>query len=210
MKNYKFKRAISYFVDFLIISLIITLLSNIKALNPKYNEYNKAYTKYVDLYNDVLNNESKLTDMDDEMKTVMFEVSYYGISYTIIEFSVILLYFTMFPFLFGGQTIGKKLLKLKISGTNEEDKVSFIRYFIRALIYPIFSSGLFYCAITLIGNLLGLVIFKDNHFITINKIFVVAGLVWGYIDTIYGLSRQDGKSIHDLVTKTQVVPVDTK
>jgi uncharacterized RDD family membrane protein YckC len=210
MKNYKFKRALSYFIDLLIISIIISLLSNIKAINPKYKEYREAYTKYSEALNEAVNSENKSLVIDKDMEKLMFEVSYYSISFTIIEFGVILLYFTFFPFFFGGQTIGKKILKLRIESTNEDKKPSFISYLLRALLLPMFSTGLFYCVITLVGNLICLVIFKEAHFMTINKIFMMSGIIWGYADTIYCLSRQDNKSLHDLITKTQVVEINSK
>ena len=210
MKNYKVKRAISYFVDLIIISIIISLLSNIKAINPKYEEYREAYSKYTEKINGAVQNDNTTYIMDKEMEHIMYEISYYSISYTIIECAVIILYFTLFPALFDGQTIGKKLLKLKIVDEESEQKTSLFKYFIRSLLQPMFSTGLFYCSLTLIGNLLFLVIFKENHFVTINKVFMMTGIIWGYVDTIYCLSRDDHKSIHDTITKTRVIDVTNK
>jgi len=210
MKNYKFKRAVAYFIDLFIISIIITLLSNIKAINPKYDEYREAYNKYTEKVNDSVSSENKSLTIDKEMEELMYKVSYYSISFTIIEASVIILYFTIFPLLFGGQTIGKKITRLRIESLNDNKKPSFFNYLLRSLLLPMFSTGLFYCAITLIGNLIFLVAFKRAHFMTINKVFMMVGIVWGYADTIYCLSREDNKSLHDLITQTHVVEINTK
>ena len=143
MRNYKVRRVLSYFIDFLIISLLITLLSGIKALNPKYNEYRQAYTQYKELFDEAINGDNINYKIDTKTEKLMYDISYYGISYTIIEISVIVLYFTLFPTFFGGQTIGKKITKLKVTKNNDEGKVSFLTCLLRAAIYPIFSTGLF-------------------------------------------------------------------
>ena len=84
-------------------------------------------------------------------------------------------------------------------------KLSLGRYFIRALIYPVFSSVIFYCALTLLLNIVSLLIFKENYFHSINRIFVIAGLAWGYLDVIYGMVNKNNKMLHDVLLKTTVI-----
>ena len=49
----KFKRIVAYFIDLLIISLLVTLISNIKVLNPNRDKYNKTLKEY-SAYNEEL------------------------------------------------------------------------------------------------------------------------------------------------------------
>ena len=208
MKNYKVKRALAYIIDYFIISLLIALLSSVKILNPKNNEYQEAYVKYSELFNEAVNAENPSYTITPEMETLMYDISYYGMSFTIIEFAVIIIYFTFFPMAFNGQTIGKRIMKLKIVNEQEKDKVSFITYLIRSIIYPVFSTGLFYCSVTLIINTICLLFLKQGNYILINKITLIIGLMWGYTDAIVALSRQDNKSLHDILLKTKVVDIN--
>ena len=203
MKNYKVKRVLAYFIDFLIVSVIVTLLSNVKVLNPKYKEYHETYEKYVEIMDEKITANKVDYAIDDEMENIMYKLSRYGISYTVIELVTIMLYYTLFPLFFEGQTIGKKITKLQITSRKDDSKPPFIKLLLRALIYPIFSTGLFYCSFTMIGNVLGLIIFKQAYFLTINKAFLIIGLAWGYIDAIYLISRKDNIALHDILCGTE-------
>ena len=198
------KRVFAYMIDFVIIVVITSLLSGVKALNPKYEEYQAAYTEYMEMYNEIIQSSNSSYTITPQMESVMYDVARYSISMSIIELSVIVLYFTMFPFLFQGQTIGKKLLKIRIVHKDEGKKPGFVNYLLRAILYPLFTSGIFYCAVTLTLNILGLVIFKQTHFVNINKTVLMIGIVWGYIDTFSCVFRKDGRPLHDLIANTKI------
>ena len=209
MDKFKIKRLVAYLIDSVIISVIIILLSNLKIINPKYEQYKEARTKYQEKYDEILSSNTSYI-IDDEMRDLMYDVSYYGVSLTAIEFGVIILYFTLFPTFFKGQTIGKKIMKLMIVSSDEGKKVSFFTYLFRSLIYPIFSLGLFYCATTVMGDMIFLLVLKKSHFDLTKQIFIYIGLIWGYADSIFGLVRKDNKLLHDIVTRTKVIEIENK
>ena len=137
MKDIKIKRMCAYVIDIFIVLILVTLLSQINVLNPYKNKYDKAYEKYTDFYEE---NFSENTTIDyDTLKSpeyldIMHDLSYYSISYSIIEIVVTILYFTLFPLLFDGQTIGKKIFKLKIVKSEPNEKVSLNNYLVRSII----------------------------------------------------------------------------
>ncbi len=198
------KRVLAYMIDFVIIVVLTSLLSGIKALNPKYDEYHAAYTEYMEMYNEIVQSSNSSYTITPQMESVMYDVARYSISYSIIELSVIVLYFTFFPFLFQGQTIGKKILKIRIVHKDNDKKLGFVNYLLRAMLYPLFTSGIFYCAVTLLLNILGVVLFKQTHFVNINKTILLMGIAWGYIDSFSCVFRKDGRPLHDLISNTKV------
>ena len=136
MKDIKIKRICAYVIDIFIVLILVTLLSQINVLNPYKNKYDKAYEKYTEFYEE---NFSENTTIDyDTLKSpeyldIMHDLSYYSISYSIIEIVVTILYFTLFPLLFDGQTIGKKIMKIRI--VNDDNTcVSIINLIKRALL----------------------------------------------------------------------------
>ncbi len=207
MNSYKVKRLIAYAIDFFLVSIIITLLCNIRALNPKYSEYEEAYEKYVDVYESVIHDDNQAYIINPELENLMYQVSKYSISFDIIRIVVVVAYFTLFPLIFNGQTIGKRIAKLRLVHKDDDKKIKFYTYFFRSLIYPIFSSGIFFCAFSVACGVLQLVIFRQNYFLTLSKFILVLNLVWGYSDSIFCLSRKDYRSLHDLITKTKVIEV---
>lgn len=208
MNNIRFKRFCAYLVDILIVSFLIMLVSQIKVLNPFQDQYKEAYEEYVEYYDANLSNTTDLS-MEDmlnkEYLSIMYSVSYYGIFNTLIEISVIILYFTLFPYFNNNQTIGKNLFKLKLVNKDESEKVSLLSHLTRVLTYPIFSSAVLYCTLSNILLLLSVLLFKGKVFFYTNIIITGIFTVYCYADIITMLARKDNRSIHDYLSKTKVM-----
>ena len=99
MKNIKIKRIGAYFIDLLIISVIVSLLSNINFLNPMKSKYQKVYEEYSDYYKEITESLSNTTTFDtksimsDEYINYMYKLQYYGTSYILIEIVVVIVLF---------------------------------------------------------------------------------------------------------------------
>ena len=153
MNTLLFKRFIANAIDILIISLLTGLIININFINPSKNEYTNSVNKlneYMEEYKKNMENsenDTKPNVINDEYKSIIYDVSKYGKNYYLIDGIIIILYFTLFPLIYEGQTIGKKIVKLKVIHQEENKKVSFWQYFFRAIITPIFKSLFFFCSI---------------------------------------------------------------
>jgi uncharacterized RDD family membrane protein YckC len=117
----------------------------------------------------------------------------------VIAFVIGVLYFSFIPYKWNGQTIAKKLLKIK--AVNEfGDNPTFVQHLIRGI--QIWSAY--------VGVLLLPFILVD--FLTYS---IISSLVQGlvsllvFISFIMVLARSDGKGIHDLMAGTMVVKEDT-
>ena len=116
-----------------------------------------------------------------------------------IETIIGILYFALLPFLWNGQTLGKRFLGIKAINEFGENP-SFIKHLVRA-----------------IQNWGAYVMFPLSFLIFVNYLtyFVLSTLLWiipGIIilvSMIMLLSREDGKGLHDLLAGTNVVKVSS-
>ena len=108
-----------------------------------------------------------------------------------------IIYFVYMPFKMEGQTLGKKLMKLKAVNEYGENP-SFIQHFFRA----IQNWTVYYTA------LIGWVIVINYLVFSVISMFsiVVSGVF--LVSFIMMLAREDGRGLHDLLTGTYVVKTD--
>ena len=206
MNNIKLKRFTAYLIDLIIISLLITLLGQIKFLNPFESKYENVAKEYETYYEDNFSDTKSLSlnDLTDKKYlNLIHDLSYYSMSYTIIEIIVIILYFTLFPLFFNGQTIGKKICKIKIINNIENKKLSFINLLIRTILYPIWTSIILYTTLSNIMLLLSVIFFKGIVYFYTNLIISIVFAIYSYIDVIMLFAKD--KSLHDLISNTKVV-----
>lgn len=169
-------------------------------------EYKKVVDKYYKDGKLTKSNYKKLSnkldsDFGNEYKNVYYKISRYSIINNIVYIVVIFIYFVGINILTKGQTVGKKILKLKIvNNKNPQDNVSFISYVIRALVL---YNPLYYLALVI-----GPCIFDVSSFYTWS-------LVWSNIKNyleivilVMIIIRADGRGLHDLLASTKVVMLD--
>ena len=126
------KRISAYLMDILLIFIMISLIIEIKFINPNYDEYVDSYEKYndvIDDYNNELITEEELVKLNTEN---YYAISKYSVSYNIVIVVGLILYFVVFQKFTGGQTLGKKLMKIKVVNNNNE-KPTLFKLFLRCL-----------------------------------------------------------------------------
>lgn len=203
MKDIKIRRICAYMIDLIIIIVLVNLLSQINILNPYKNKYNKVYEKYEEFYNENFN-ENTTIDYDilksQEYLDIAHDLSFYSIFYSIIEIVLIILYFTLYPLLFDGQTIGKKLCRIKISSV--KGKLKFKSLLIRILFCPIFTNVILYTTFSNIITLLFTILFKGKVYYYSYLILSIVATIYSYIDIIFMINKD--VSLHDKLSHTKV------
>lgn len=110
-----------------------------------------------------------------------------------------MLYFVGFQKWNKNQTVGKKLMNLKVVNKNKKDDVKVWQYLVRTLIvYNLFFSGLNVCLA---------LCFNTKLFFTLSLIVSIIGYVITYLGYGMILFRKDGKGLHDLLSGTEVMEV---
>lgn len=204
MENIKFKRIMAYLIDLFIISFIVFLLSNVKFINPNANKRDSLYKEYIEYSESIANTTDVNAILSSEYGELYYKLNYYSMSYTITEIVVMILYFTLFPFFFEGQTIGKRLLKIKIVDSDDKNP-NMWKLFVRSLILPIAVNIIMYTVGSNIITLLGLLVFKDLNYVYFSVgVSLVMGAI-ALVDVIMMLSSKDETALHDKLLKLKVV-----
>lgn len=203
MDNIKIKRIIAYTVDIFIVSSIVVLLGMVDFLNPNREILQKKEEELVE-YSEVLLNNTSNEILTKDYLDLAHDISYYSVVSSVVEVAAIILYFTLYPFFFNGQTIGKKLLKIKIVN-KEEKKPSFWQLLLRSLLVPVTASILMYNTVAYILIIISTLAFKGMTYMYVYTTIYIIATVFCYIDIIKMISNQNNESLHDRITKTKVI-----
>lgn len=189
------KRIIAFVIDIVIVSLVVSLI-NLLPLDPYKDKYKDTYEKY----NEVVqkSTEDEKNDYKDEIIELNYEVYKYRTYSSMFSAAALILYFGVLPLVMNGQTLGKKIMKLRVVSNNEK-KLNFWKYLIRIVILNNIWLSL----------------------INIGAVYVVSGVKFYYVtyvismlsSLIYMLNlimvmfRKDNRGLHDMVAGTKVIEV---
>lgn len=190
MKASFFKRISAYLIDYFIISLILTLITSSFSVD---NSINKEL-------NDVRNSYAKEEITTKEYNEKVYELNYKlqksNLPVNAVSLVLMIGYYIIFGYLNKGQTLGKKLLKIKV--VSKENSVPSIRAMI---LRTIFIFDFF----TIIYNIIFV------NFLDVNS-FNIGYLILSYTVSLFImvsfmmiLYRKDGRGLHDMIAGTNVV-----
>ena len=195
IKSVKSKRIWAFFIDYLLVSLFLTMVYQIRILNPNYEKYNETYEKYTELISDLDSNEYLSFIESKDYKLINYDLSKYSISLICINLIVYILYFGGFQFWNKGQTIGKKIMKIKL--VSKKDNLKLWQCLLRTVIlYSILFEVIKVIVITFVSV---------NKLYFINNILSVASSFLFYTIVLCILFRKDGRGLHDILCDTDVV-----
>ncbi|MCI8574842.1 MAG: RDD family protein [Bacilli bacterium] len=197
MKNVTFRRFGAYLIDLVIISLVGVGLSYIPFLQESEKEYEVIYQEIVDMYESYTNNEITMNEYQEKYTSMSYDLNRSNYLYTIIQLVIIILYFTFVPFFMHGQTFGKKVMKIQVKSSNDQESVGVISYFLRSII----QNNIL---ITVAQLVILFTFTKDNYYMIYNNVNMV-GYVLLYFIVFLVLVRKDSRGLHDLLAGTQVV-----
>ena len=194
MKKPTLRRIGAYIVDMIVITIISSMFIRIEFLNPKYDEYQKAYNEYVDFTTEVMNNPDKLND--NNLNDISYNLSKTGLATNVITLVVTALYFIGFQYINRGQTLGKKLFKIKVVDS-ENRRPRFCQILIRSLlINSIVTNTIF---VVMISCLSKNAYFSGSQYVQLVDMAIMAS------SFILIMFREDGKGLHDMIAGTKVV-----
>ena len=197
MKKVTGKRVVAYIIDYFIVALIASLFARVQILNPQYDEYMKEYQNYTESLKEIMTDESGT----EKLESMSYDLAKKSININIISLVVSVIYFVGFQFINKGQTLGKKILKLKLIDT-ENEKLKFYQVLLNsAVINNLVTTGLTILFITYMSKATYL---KYSQVLQLLEI----GLLLGSL--AFMIMRNDGRGLHDLLAKTNVVKEEEK
>ena len=195
------KRISAYFLDILLIYLFISLITSIKVINPYYDKYTEEAEKYTELMKLYTDKEIDEKEFLKESREVVYYLSKYSVSSNIVIAVVILGYFGLFQKLNKGQTLGKKIMRIKVT-SNDDKELSLLSYLLRLLAsYHVFVGNI----IVLIANSVLINYLDVNKYYNANMIVTYAFFGIAIISFVMILIREDKRGLHDIISNTKVI-----
>lgn len=170
--------------------------------NTTYNE--KLITKYDDEkiskgeYKEIITNINEKFDIT--ANDYVYLLNKVGVSNSIITIVCTILYFGVLQYFLKGQTIGKKLFKLKVISASEK-KINIINYLLRSLIV----NDVFLNTVSVVF----LIFSTQKIYTSANEIIGTFISIIEAIIIFLVLTREDQRGIHDLLFNTKVVSEET-
>ncbi len=195
------KRVSAFLLDIFLVYILISLISTIKFINPNYDKFEEAYNAYNEIVEDYYDEKITLVEMNEQSKEHMYNISKYSVSTNIAALVIIFAYFGLFQKYNNGQTLGKKIMKIKVVG-NDDNDVSLGRFILRIIpIYYIFIGNV----ISISLNSILVFLLSVNKYYIANSIIVYLLFGVGIVSFIMMITRKDKRGLQDLIAGTKVV-----
>ena len=190
----KLKRIIAFIIDMFLVMMISSMIYML----PIFKSNMEEYTKYME-ENSIITmyTEGGSTDIaPEEANHISYELSKLLNPLYIILCAVTFLYFGILGYIWNGQTLGKKLFKLRV--TSSQDKhLNPTLYIIREIIVT-----------NLIFQLISVIItmtLKEEAWINVNLYLSRVSLFVYFLLLGFMIFRSDEKGLQDLICKTEVI-----
>lgn len=186
----------AYLLDVLLISFVVSIITTPFTTSDNYEKLSEESSKVIEEY----------TSGNIDMNTYMSRVS--DISYdmsretglsSIISIAIYILYFIVYQYYNNGQTLGKKIMKIRVENI-DNNQLSMNMILVRSLIINSILADLIILTISILGN-------RDVYFVG-TGIFQGLQYLILFIIAIMVLSRKDKRGLHDLICHTKVVNVE--
>lgn len=199
-KQVIWKRVVAYAIDILLITLVVSMFSSVKLLNPRIDNYNKEYKEYVTLTEKYQDKKITKKKYEIQYNKIYYKLQQNSVYYNIIYLVMIILYFGLFQYFTKGQTIGKKLMKIKVVSKDDKKELNIFNYILRSLLL---YSTIYYVLLTI-----GVFIFNAGIYSHYATGIYYANMVLELIIIYLVFTRSDMRGLHDIVANTKVISTE--
>lgn len=185
------KRISAYLIDMLIVTIISSFIYTLPFFTSNQEEYLNNYETYTKTYTDYLKNNKDEKDLLNSEYQMIKSSS----TILIIRVGVIIFYFSIIPYFKNGQTLGKKINKIRITSNNKD--LTPHQIFFRGLISSIALFDIINLFILLLCN---------------QQIYIITSIIISYITYIFYITsfvciliNKEKRSLHDLILNTKII-----
>ena len=192
MKAKFFDRLTAYIIDVIIISLITSIIFTSIPTNNK--ELEKQLSS---LQDEVLSNNITYEEFVDEYQDLYYKNKKDTMTQSAITLTITIAYFVIFQYMNKGQTIGKKILHLRVIDNNTEKPLSIFKGLIRSLLIWNILSGT-------LGIVLIYILNKESY---ITSYLIISSIesIFIFITAMFTLYRKDNRGLHDIIINSKVI-----
>lgn len=207
MNKYVYRRISAFLIDVFLVTFVSTIFSSISYVNPFMESYKVAYDEYREIYKSesesVLTNPTikNVVDYSNKMSKQIYKIDYSMLFNNIYYLVFSFLYFVLFAYFTNGQTLGKKLFKLKVVRQDGE-KVKLSNLMLRTLLSG--SSIFMGVNIIVVIQLLLLMIPQNQAYFYA----ILFSSMISYVIEIIGLVllfSKEHRSLDDIIGSTKVI-----
>ena len=194
------RRFASYIIDFLILSFALNLVMLIIPENKNVTKLNKQLEEVTSEYVESGGASISASEMQkyvNDSASLSYRIDKENFLYSIIVIVIYILYYIVFQFFNKGQTLGKKLMGIRVEKENGELTINdfiFRSFIINSLLYSMITLVLLFTTKD-VAYLYSIGILGFIQFV----VMLVSALMIGI--------RKDKKALQDIITKTKVVEV---
>lgn len=193
-KKVLYRRIGAYIIDSLLIALLLAIFAKIPLISMDSDKYYNTYEEYLEVLQE--KTASGETISQELIAEYQYNLAKNSINTTVVNLVFSAFYFIVFQFLNKGQTLGKKLLKIKVVNKENENPNILQMLIHGGIAYSIFA--------TTITVLLFFLASKKVYIGVINYVQLLdMGLVFATI--IMMLFRKDERGLHNILAGTKVI-----
>ncbi len=195
MKADFFKRIFAYMIDYFIILLVLSFIT------ANINVGSDITEKVNNLTNEYKNGNITIEEYNEEALPLNYELTKRKLPVNVITCVIIIGYYIVFAYFNKGQTLGKKICKIRVVNDKGE----------RASIWNILIRSLFiYGIITTLYSLICINFLDIESFNYSVSVVSVIESLFIVISLLMMLYKKDGRGLHDIIAKTKVIGEDDK
>ena len=192
MKASFLKRLSAYIIDILIFSLVFGIFT---MFIPENNNVVVLNGQLPELSESVLRSELSMNAYINQYAGIVHSLDKELFLTNLFNLVLMIGYFAVLPFYYNGQTIGKKILKIKL--VKDKDELTMNDLLIRNIVINGFLFSLIgFALIFMVSDLSYLILISILSFVQILLVIISIFMI---------LYRHDKKGLHDLWCKTSVI-----
>ena len=183
------KRIVAFAIDIVIVSLVLVILTSVFSIDPYYDKYQSTY----DEYSELVKKESDVSK--DELINLNYDLYKYRTVNNGLSIVILVLYFGVLQMLMKGQTLGKKMMNIKVV-SNKDKNLHFGNYLVRCVI---------------LNNIIFLLSTIILVYVTSGKPFYYAVYIISLMESLlyminffFIVFKSDNRGIHDMIAGTKV------
>lgn len=185
------QRVVAFMIDILLISVISAILTTPFIDSKSVVKLNDSNQEIVDKY---MAGEINQKTYFTESMNITYQLARKNGILTLVTLFLEVLYFIVFQFYKGGQTIGKKIMKIKVSSTDGDLTIN--QVLVRSLIIDM---------ILLDMVVFGFVIFAPENIYFYGTLFLEMIQYAVIFISIFMICGKQKRGLHDLITHTEVI-----
>ena len=191
--NLFFRRFFAYLLDILLVSLVFGLITS---FIPQSENCKKLSLEQQTITSDFIEDRMEAKEFVNRSLEIGYNQAKEEIPLVLLNIAGMILYFVVFQAYNHGQTIGKKLVKLKVVGHHKK-QLNLNDYLKRAIIVPPILCNLF--------DLILLMFASKEIYLTSNLLLKAVQILLLLIAGFMVIYRKDTRGLHDLIADTRVV-----